>query len=167
MAEQSLSEHLTEGETAPRTSNRRSLSRSLIAPSFRIGMLRYFVLGGIGILLATIALIYQQLATVDQLLNSSAAMQHGGHTSIYKSFADITGIALAGFCAFIVYACILAVIFSHRVAGPTTALLACIDELKQGNYEFTRELRKNDLLRPIHDGLRDLGRALKAKETDK
>ena len=164
MAENSLDEHLVEGDEAPPQTNRRSLGRSLLAPSFRVGMLRYFVAGGIACLAATIGLIYWQLASVDQLLNTSQAMQPGGQAAIYDTFANITGIALAGFCLFIIYASIMAVIFSHRVAGPIIALLACIDELKKGNFEFTRELRKNDLLHPVHEGLKDLGRTLKARE---
>ena len=88
----------------------------------------------------------------------------GGHIPVYDAFTDITTIALAGFCCFFAYACIVSLILSHRVAGPMTAIIACIEEYGQGNYDFKRELRGNDELEPIHDALQDLGRALKDQQ---
>ncbi|MEM9622345.1 MAG: hypothetical protein AAF993_11890, partial [Pseudomonadota bacterium] len=110
-----------------------------------------------------------RLKAIDGLLSGDAELGLGGHVPIYDAFTDIATFALAGFVLFVIFACVLAVIINHRIAGPSIALVACIEQMRNGNYDYARELRKNDELVQIHEALRDLNAALRrqAEQTDK
>ena len=145
--------------------NRRSALKFLVKPRFGVSFVRHFALGGLATVVVTVTLIYLRMLEIDALLNSPDALSDGGHTQVYDVFADIALIGLVGLCVFIIYSCIAAIIFSHRVSGPMTVLVACIEELKMGRYEFKRELRKHDALHPLQDALRDLDRVLQERES--
>jgi hypothetical protein len=49
------------------------------------------------------------------------------------------------------------------VYGPQVALLRFIDQLKSGNYESYRRLRRDDQLKEIWQGLQDLAEELRRK----
>ena len=55
------------------------------------------------------------------------------------------------------------IVLSHRVGGPSVAIIAFINELKKGNYDFHRNLRINDELVPIMTELKELAEILKQK----
>lgn len=55
------------------------------------------------------------------------------------------------------------IILGQRVGGPIVAICAYIQELRKGNFDARRELRKNDELGPILIELKHLARELKAK----
>ncbi len=67
------------------------------------------------------------------------------------------------FLAFILAASFYILVLSHRVGGPIVAIVHYINELKRGNFEARRELRKNDELMPIMDELKDLAQVLKSQ----
>ncbi|NKB97313.1 MAG: hypothetical protein GKR90_02275 [Pseudomonadales bacterium] len=157
MAEQAVADATTQSEEA----NRRLLSNILVRPKYTVKFVNYFIGGGALAIGAVIAAIYLRLLDIDQILNSSQAMGVGGHIPVYDAFTDVTTIAIAGLAFFVIYSCIIAIVLSHRVAGPMTALVDCIEQLKKGNYSYERDLRKHDELRPIHDAIRDLSRSLK------
>lgn len=174
MAEQAL-RGLPEGTSANELShakdegnvNRRSLTNALVRPKYTVKFLNYFVIGGIAAIGAVIGFVYMRLMDIDRLLNSAQAMSVGGHIPVYDAFTDVTTIAIVGLTLFVIYACVIAILLSHRVAGPMTALIECIDQIKAGNYEFDRQLRKHDELQPLHDALRDLARSLKDSQKSK
>lgn len=146
--------------------NRRQLKNFFQKPKFHLKFVNLFVLGGFTAMVGAVVLIQLRLLEIDSLLNSSTAMGVGGHLPVYDAFTDVATIALLALAGFVVYACVLALIISHRVAGPTIAIMACIDEIKKGNYDYKRQLRKGDELQPIIDGLHDLSRALKEQRRD-
>ena len=47
------------------------------------------------------------------------------------------------------------------------AIDAYIDEMKRGNYEYRRELRRHDELGPILDNLKQLSRQLKEAQAER
>jgi len=71
---------------------------------------------------------------------------------------------MVGFVAFAISSFIFALLVSHRIAGPILAITAYIEELKKGNYSYGRNLRPNDELIQIMDGLHELNAILKDKE---
>ena len=161
MAEQAIEITKEQAASADKNENRRSLTNALVRPKHRVGFLNYFVFGGVAAIGTVIGFVYMRLADIDQILNSSEAMTVGGHIPVYDAFTDVTTIAILGLALFVIYACVIAIILSHRVAGPMTALIDCIEQIKQGKYDFDRQLRKKDELHPVHDALRDLARSLK------
>ena len=143
--------------------NRRSIKNFFKKPKFHLKYTNYFIGGGLLSLAGTAIVIQRKLEDVDVLLNSPEATGLGGQVQIYDALAGVTQVAFIGFASFVVFACILALIMSHRIAGPMIAIVAYIDELRKGNYNYARELRKRDELKPIHEGLQALAADLKGK----
>lgn len=67
-------------------------------------------------------------------------------------------LSFAGFLACTVF---YLVVLGQRVGGPVIAICSYIQELKKGNYDAKRALRKNDELGAIMDELKDLAATLK------
>lgn len=161
MAEQAIKLSKTKRARIDQVENRRSFSNALVRPKYSVGFLNYFVVSGIIAICVVIGFVYMRLMEIDRILNAPNAMAVGGHIPVYDAFTDVTTIAILGLALFVIYACVMAIILSHRVAGPMTALTQYIEEIKRGNYDFDRQLRKKDELHPIYGALRDLARSLK------
>ncbi len=149
------------GEPAGR--NRRKL-RNFLKPRYHLRYTNLFIGGAVVTMATTVFTMHNRLGDVDRLLNSDDAMDLTGHLPVYEALTDITTIALGGFVVFVIFACALAMLINHRVAGPTTAIIDCINQLAQGNYQYDRRLRKGDELRDIHEALQNLGHALRRKQ---
>ncbi len=68
------------------------------------------------------------------------------------------------FTAFMVSTVFYMIVLGQRVGGPVLAICSYIQELKKGNYDIQRSLRKNDELGAIMKELRELAEILKQKE---
>lgn len=68
------------------------------------------------------------------------------------------------FISFLTCTVFYMVILGQRVGGPVVAICSYIRELKAGNFEAKRTLRKNDELTPILKELQELAEVLKAKK---
>ena len=150
----------------PNQEERRKLRNFFFKPQDQTRYTNWYIMGGFVCMTLSVLFIHYRLQSVDVLLNSTAAVKMGGHIPVYEAFTDITTIALAGFVAYVTYACALAMVISHRVTGPTIAIIACIEAMRKGDYGVTRELRKKDELVAIHDALMDLSRTLKERHGD-
>lgn len=69
------------------------------------------------------------------------------------------------FLAFIASTVFYMIVLGQRVGGPVVAICAVIDQLKTGNYNVKRQLRKNDELIPIMEGLHELAVVLKERKS--
>lgn len=69
-------------------------------------------------------------------------------------------LSFAGFLACTVF---YLVVLGQRVGGPVIAICSYIQELKKGNYDVKRTLRKNDELGAIMNELQSLAETLKEK----
>lgn len=70
-------------------------------------------------------------------------------------------VSFAGFLACTVF---YLIVLGHRVGGPVIAICSYIQELKAGNYDVKRTLRKHDELGSIMHELQELAAQLKAKQ---
>jgi nitrogen fixation/metabolism regulation signal transduction histidine kinase len=77
----------------------------------------------------------------------------------------IAVIFFVSFLAFMASTIFYMIVLGQRVGGPVIALCAVIDELKKGNYDIKRELRKNDELVPVMTSLKELAQVLKEKKS--
>jgi HAMP domain-containing protein len=68
------------------------------------------------------------------------------------------------FMFFVVSTVFYMIMMGQRVGGAIIAIVAYIGELKSGNYDAKRELRKNDELGAIMLALRELADSLKNKK---
>ncbi|HMN68405.1 MAG TPA: hypothetical protein PKC28_07685 [Bdellovibrionales bacterium] len=73
-------------------------------------------------------------------------------------------IFFVSFLAFISTTVFYMIVIGQRIGGPVIAICAFIEELKKGNYEYKRQLRKDDELFPIMEDLQELAQVLKDKK---
>lgn len=145
-------------EVAPDSSQRRSLLQTLNGAGRqfwgRLIVAALFVLP----LVAAYAghLLYSVMQHVTELkVEDAAAAQMVVHELRSVGFL---------FLSVIILLCLLSIFFvfflSVRVYGPQVALLRFIDQLKAGNYQPYRKLRKDDQLKELWQGLQELAETL-------
>lgn len=149
------------------TINNRKLSNFMLTPKFQLKLTFYFIVTGVAIIASTVAAVYVKIMTVRTLMNSTMLIDFTTQSQINTLMFDITVITLVGFVLFAMASFIFALMVSHRIAGPVLAILAYIDELKIGNYDFDRNLRANDELTLIMDSLHELAPVIKEKTAGK
>ena len=143
--------------------SRRRFKNFLFKPKHQISY-GYFVIGSSFLFFGVTALLIQRkLSHIDALLNQGPEVMVPG-AQLTDLFADMTGIAMFGFFAYVLFCCLYAMLISHRVAGPMTAIIDFIGQLQQGNYVHKRELRQHDELKPIHRALQRLAAVLHDKD---
>lgn len=70
------------------------------------------------------------------------------------------------FLTFVSCTAFFMIVIGQRVFGPARALTAYIREMRSGNFDPPRPLRKNDELVEIHEELARLAEVLRAKTSD-
>ena len=143
--------------------NNRKLSNFLLTPKFQLKLTLYFVVAGVGIIAATITAVYLKIMQVRALMNTALLTDFTTQSQINSLMFEVAGITLVGFVLFAIASFIFALMVSHRIAGPMVAILAFINELKIGNYDYRRSLRPYDELTAIMDALHDLAPVLREK----
>jgi signal transduction histidine kinase len=143
--------------------SRRRFKNFLFKPKYQISYGYYVVGSGFLFFGATALLIQRKMTQIDALLNQGAEVAVS-YAQLTDLFADVTGTALLGFFGYVLFCSIYAVLISHRVAGPMTAIIGFIGQLQQGNYAYKRELRRHDELKPIHTALQRLATILRDKD---
>ena len=143
--------------------NDRKLKNLIVNPRFQLKLSLYFIACGLIIIGTMIALIYERLVTVHSLIRSGELMDFETQTEINEIMFQINEISLIGFALFIIISFAFALIVSHRIAGPVVAICEFIEELKQGNYDYSRKLRSRDELGSIMVALHELAPILKEK----
>lgn len=139
----------------------RKLRNFLIQPGYQLRFGLYFIVSGMALLGVMIAVIFSKLRTLNDTVSRSGALDIKAQSLLNALIFDITWISLVTFAAFVLIVLVYSIVISHRIVGPTVAICAYIDELKKGNLDAKRTLRKYDELHPIMDSLQDL--ALKMK----
>ena len=147
---------LNEEVPASGSDNRRQLKHFFVKPRFQLQYVNWIIAGAFFLLVSTVVYIHLTLSSVDHLLNVNPDAPLTDQVPVYNAFSDITMIALGGFVTFIIFTCAVVLLINHRVAGPMHAIVDHIDQLRQGNYGYKRELRENDDLAPINEALKNL-----------
>ena len=132
----------------------------LFKPRYSVNFITPLIIGAAATVGTASALIYWRLGHIDTLLNSAEESNLYDQATIYSAFSDIAIILMIAFAVFIGIALVSAMHYAHRVSGPMTAIVEILDAYQRGRFDQKRELRKGDLLQPIHDGIMSLGREL-------
>lgn len=111
-----------------------------------------------------ITLIFIKLREVSNTITMSGALDLGSQQKLNGLIFDVTWISVFAFAIFTVIILVYSILISHRIAGPTVAICAYIRELKNGNLDAKRTLRKYDELHPIMDALQDFAQELRNRE---
>lgn len=141
----------------------RKLRNYLLKPGFQLKYSLYFIVSGMALLGVMIAVVFSKLRTLSETISRSGALDIKAQTLLNDLIFDITWISLASFAAFALIVLVYSIVISHRIVGPTVAICAYIEELKKGNLDAKRTLRKYDELHPIMDALQDLALKMKSK----
>ncbi|MFT7218602.1 MAG: nitrogen fixation/metabolism regulation signal transduction histidine kinase [Candidatus Azotimanducaceae bacterium] len=143
---------------------KRKMSNLMLTPRFQLKLTYYYIGVGLLIIVGTVSGVFYKMSQIRDVLNNSIATDFSSQSQITEHTFQIAQISMVGFVSFAVASFIFAIMVSHRVAGPTLAITAYIDELKKGNFEYGRQLRPEDELVPIMDGLHELNEILKSKD---
>ena len=143
---------------------KRKLSNFMLTPKFQLKLTYYYIAVGLTIIAATIASVYFQMIEIQNIMNTSIPTEFSSQSRITEIAFLIAQISMFGFVAFAIASFVFALMISHRIAGPVLAITAVIEELKKGNYDYGRKLRRNDELTQIMDRLHELQGVLKDKQ---
>lgn len=139
----------------------RKLKNLLITPKFQLKLSLYYVVSGLIFFGTIMGVAWHKLMQVRALMNDNPVMNFHVQTQVNDLMFQIINFTMIGFIAYIIFSSLFALVMSHRIAGPVVAITAFIDQLKAGNYDYKRNLRPNDELTEIMDGLQELASVLK------
>ncbi|XOV88036.1 MAG: hypothetical protein ACFHX7_24275 [Pseudomonadota bacterium] len=146
-------------------SSKRKVKNLVVFPKFQLRLCSYFAISGLAFFAVVMGFAFVKLAEVRNLMNNNPEMDFQVQMQVNDAMFSVIQTTLAGFVLYIIFTSVFALIVSHRIAGPVVAIVAFIDELKRGNYEYRRKLRPRDELNEIMDGLNELGPLLKERES--
>lgn len=137
--------------------------KNILVNRFQLRLCMYFLVSGLVFFGAIVVVAYQKLMSVRALMNQNPTMDFQVQTQVNDLMFETVQFTLAGFVAYIVFTSVFALIMSHRIAGPVIAITAFIEQLRDGNYDYKRNLRPRDELTEIMDALKELAPALKER----
>ena len=143
----------------------RRLRNLLIDPNFQVKYAFYFATCGVAVMAVLFILIVNRL---NQLIGSLGAVPGAPLPASPHSATIIYDVAFYAVIAFfvnLIFSFWFALWVTHRVAGPARVIEAYIADIKAGNFENQRTLRKSDHLQSVMASLRDLAASLKAQST--
>jgi len=144
--------------------SKRSIRNLFVLPRFQLKLsLFYIVVGGLLISGTGVAILYK-LSVVQELMNNSPMHNLEVQGQLNELMLQCIQISLLGFGVFIILSFLFALVSSHRIAGPQIAIKAYIDALKEGNYDYQRNLRATDELTEVMDALKELAPVLRERE---
>lgn len=144
--------------------HQRKLSNMFVQPKFQLKLsLIYMFVGGL-ILCAVSLVVLQVTSGVEDLMNNNPIMDFRVQSQINDLMLQCVQVSLLGFVSFILFSFVFALVVSHRIAGPQVAIGAYIEALKEGNYDYERNLRPRDELNDVMDALKVLAPVLKARD---
>lgn len=143
---------------------RRSIKNYIINPNFQFKyVINYICVGLIAIGLNYLFVLRKLNLFVDQL-----ALANITDPEIKMNLASlIQGINMQSLFAFlttVAFAIFFAIFMSHRIAGAAYAIEKYIKEIKNGDYDEKRKLRKNDDLQALMTELNELAKVLNKKK---
>ncbi|MCB1692929.1 MAG: hypothetical protein KDI19_09195 [Pseudomonadales bacterium] len=142
----------------------RKIKNLLVMPRLQFRLFGYYVVTGLLFFGAVVVFAYQKLLRVQELMNASPEMNFDVQIQVNQLMYEVVQVTLFGFVVYIVLTSVIALIVSHRIAGPIVAITAFIDQLRQGNYDYKRSLRPHDELTDVMDALNDLAPVLKERD---
>lgn len=140
----------------------RKLRNYLVTPGFQLRFSLYFIVSGLAVIGVLVAIIFSRLRELSTTISQSGSLSLQAQSQLNDMIFDVTWGSLFVFIGFSLVVLFYSIIISHRIAGPVVAICAYIEDLKKGNYDATRTLRKYDELHPIMDSLQEFAAQLKS-----
>jgi signal transduction histidine kinase len=144
--------------------HQRKLSNMFVQPKFQLKLSLIYMFVG-GLILCAVGLVVLQITSgVEDLMNNNPIVDFRVQGQINDLMLQCVQASLLGFGIFILFSFVFALVVSYRIAGPQVAISAYIEALKQGDYDYQRNLRPRDELNDIMDGLKALAPILKERD---
>ncbi len=143
------------------TAQNRKLKNMLVIPDLQLKLFGYFAVSGVVFFVGIIFIAFRKLLDVQALMNASPTMGFDVQMQVNALMNQAVQFTLGGFALYIVLTSVFALILSHRIAGPVVGITAFIDQLKKGNYDYSRSLRPKDELKQVMGALQELASSLK------
>ena len=146
----------------PQHPHQRKASNYIKTAGLSKGYYIHIFAGGVAFLGVMLAYASKLLSDVNQVIATipDASLS----ATLQDRLFMVAVIFFLSFFAFILATAFYMIVLGQRVGGPVVAICRYIDEIKKGNYDYKRQLRKNDELVPIMLELQDLAAKLKARE---
>jgi len=166
-----IQQEMMDSSVSSTSVNQRKWKSFFVKPGYQMSYIWHQAIGGVFIFGLAIFLVNLKLTEIDVLMKqeqvSELAMviQVDAQVQINWLYAEIITIFMTSFAIHVVYACLVMLLVSHRVAGPMVAIVDIIKQFGQGNYSYKRPLRNNDELVPVHEHLQELSDCLLAKDS--
>jgi len=125
------------------------------------GYYLHILAGGVAFLSIMLAYASHLLSEVNEVVGSIPDPNLSA--SLQDRLFMVALIFFVSFLAFMSSTVLYMIVLGQRVGGPVVAICRVIEELKKGNYDYQRQLRKNDELVPIMLELQGLARVLREK----
>lgn len=145
--------------------NRRSIKNIMVDSRFQLTYVLYFISFGLISATIVIAIVSHFQKKFFELVMS--ASDKDVSPALFLGFGGIMQDMAITLAVFVVsYSIVgvgLAMLLSHKIIGPTTAIKKFISDLKDGQFGKQLHLRKGDELRDLESDLNELSKILKEK----
>ena len=139
----------------------RRLKNFLIDPHYQLKYILYFTSLAVAIWGGAFAWLVFNVDSFFTWLTKSESANPDLLLQIHQLSDSIIWISLGTLFLFLILSSLLAILVTHRVAGPMVAINKVIEDMTDGNYNSTRPLRKYDELESIAENLKALQDKLK------
>ena len=143
--------------------SRRKWKNFFVKPKYQMKYTWHQIAGGLVFFSVASIMVLVKVGEIDALMDQTKILDLSTQVQITRIYVEMVTIFMVVFAGYIFYACMLMLVVSHRVSGPTIAIVATIEELIKGNYGFKRPLRNHDELGAIQHVLQELSENLKEK----
>lgn len=143
----------------------RKIRNLIVNPLFQFKLVFQIMTLMLAMFGCALALLSWRIEEIRLFLSSDPTVSFLTTEKVNVMIYNLTNTALFVFIAFALICLIYGIIISHRIAGPMVALLHYINDLKAGNYDSNRQLRRYDELKPIMQGLHELAVELKNRQS--
>lgn len=141
--------------------HQRKIRNLLIDRKFQIKSALFISGAAVCSLAALFAVFMQRLHQLSMNILEVTASEAVVSTLISKALRDLSVMTLWTIVIAAVILFLLSIVFTHRVAGAARGIQNYINDLRNGDYETNRQLRKHDYLQNIMMDLRRFARELK------
>lgn len=124
--------------------NRRSFRNLLINPRFQWKYIAISALSGIALSAIYSYVFYSYVSENYAILVDLSPMTDDVKVQLYRELRQIIAILIGASLLFVTFTCALALVFSHRAAGPLFHFKRVFDEIRKGRQQARIALRPSD-----------------------
>jgi len=122
----------------------RQLRNLLINPRFQLKYLAWIFFSGLAVLVANAWIFYAYVHKNYSVLVELAPMTEDIRTQLFKELQQVVFAVSIASCVFLLVVCIMALVFSHKIAGPLYHFRISFEKIRAGKVTERVHLRPKD-----------------------